>query len=238
MHAGFGAAVPLGARDRLGLTAHVVREDADSEVIPSFAAEFLHEFPSGLEIKAAGFTYVPVADQSAWASGLRATQRFTLNDHVTVAPFFGPTYARVRARDAVAGAIRAVDHLMFFGGVSVHAERMEVTIFGSHSVFSRDPRDLDTAVDLEEMTHFAAYENNDGFARHSVGFEASYSILPSLQVSVRYAAIIYDDDTAHALALVPSVQVTRRLKVFGGVQFLRREENPNDLSLLGMSLSF
>jgi hypothetical protein len=64
---------------------------------------------------------------------------------------------------------------MLLGGVAVHAERFEFSVFASHSFFGRDPVGLETHVDLEEMTHFAAYENNDGFARNSAGAEVSYS---------------------------------------------------------------
>lgn len=238
LHGGLGLVLPIGPSELFGLTTHFVREESGADVFPSIGAEYSHAFKSGLEIKAAGFRYVPVDGQHAWSATLRATHRFSIGEHVTVAPFFGPTWARVRTVDELTDGRETIHHMMLFGGVAVHAERMEVSVFASHSLFSRDPGGLVTPVDLEEMTHFAAYENNDGFVRDSAGVEASYSFTRSFSVAVRYAAIIYDDDTSHSVAIVPAFQVTKRLRVFGGVQFLRRQESPNDLGTLGFALSF
>ncbi len=111
--------------------------------------------------------------QGAWAVGLRGSRRFAFNDHISISPFFGPAYARVRALDEATESPVSIGHLMLLGGIAVEAGPVEFTVFGSHSFFSLYPVGLETHVDFEEMTHFAAYEDNDGFARNTVGAELS-----------------------------------------------------------------
>ena len=132
----------------------------------------------------------------------------------------------------------SIGHLMLLGGVAVEAGPVEFTVFGSHSFFSRDPVGLETHVDLEEMTHFAAYENNDGFARNTVGGELSYSPTDWLTLAGRYALILYEDATRHSFSFAPAVKFGSHLEVFAGVQFLRGDGADNDLVMTGVAFSF
>ena len=169
LHGGLGAIIPLSEKQKIGIVGHFVREETGGAIFPSLGAEFVQDLGNGFDLEGYSFGYFPVEKQHAWAAGLRASRRFEQNDHLTIAPFFGPTFARVQAIDETTDRPATIDHLMLLGGVAVHAERFEFTLFCSHSFFSREPAGLETHVDLEEMTHFAAYENNDGFARNSRG---------------------------------------------------------------------
>ena len=175
LHGGLGIIAPLNERQNIGIVAHFVREETGGELFPSLGAEFIQDLGGGVELEAFSFGYFPVEKQHAWAVGLRGSRRFAFSDHVSITPFFGPAYARVQALDEATEEPADIGHLMLLGGVTVHAGPVEFNVFGSHSFFSRDPVGLETHVDLEEMTHFAAYENNDGFARNTVGAELSYS---------------------------------------------------------------
>ena len=238
LHGGLGVIAPLNDRQKVGIVGHFVREETGGEIFPSLGAEFVQDFGGGYELEAFSFGYFPVEKQSAWAVGLRGSRRIAFNDHASITPFFGPAYAHVRALDEERGTPVGIGHLMLLGGFELEAGPVELTVFGSHSFFSRDPVGLETHVDLEEMTHFAAYENNDGFARNSVGAELSYAPATWLTLSARYALILYLDETRHSFSFVPTVKLGPALEIFAGFQLLRGDGAENDLFMTGAAFSF
>ena len=238
VHGGLGVLIPLSDKQKIGIVGHFVREETGGAIFPSLGAEFVQDLGNGFDLEAYSFGYFPVEKQHAWAAGLRAARRFAFNDHLTIAPFIGPAYARVQAIDEATDSPVTIDHLMVLGGVAVHAERFEFSVFASQSFFSRDSVGLETHVDLEEMTHFAAYENNDGFARNSAGAEASYAATEWLKFTGRYALIRYEDETRHSMSFTPAIKVGSHLEVFGGVQFLRGGATKDDLLIGGASFGF
>ncbi len=238
IHAGLGLIAPLNDTQRIGITGHVVRESTGNDLFPSLGMEFIQEFDSGFGLEAYSFGYLPVAGQHAWAVGLRGSRAVVVSDGLTVAPFFGPAFARVRAFDEDTGRLVNIDHLMFVGGLTLKTSVAEVTLFASHSFFQRDPAGLETHVDLEEMTHFAAFENNDGFARNTVGLEVSVSTNDWLTLSARYALILYEGETRHSVSFAPKVKITDHVEAFAGVQFLRGSGPGNNLLMAGMAFSF
>lgn len=238
LHGGLGVLIPLSDKQKLGIVGHFVREETGGAIFPSLGVEFVQDLGNGFDLEAYSFGYFPVEKQHAWAAGLRASRRFAFNDHLTIAPFIGPAFARVQAIDEATNTTVTIDHLMLMGGVAVHAERFEFSVFASQSFFSRDSVGLETHVDLEEMTHFAAYENNDGFARNSAGAEASYSATEWLRFTGRYALILYDDETRHSISFTPALKVSSQLEIFGGVQLIRGGATDNDLLIGGASFGF
>ncbi len=238
LHGGLGVITPLSEKQKLGIVGHFVREETGGEIFPSMGAEFIQELGGGFELEAYAFGYFPVEKQSALAVGFRGNRRFAFNDHVSISPFFGPAYARVRALNEATESPVSIGHLMLLGGIAVEAGPVDFTVFGSHSFFSRDPVGLETHVDLEEMTHFAAYENNDGFARNTVGAEFSYSPTDWLTLTGHYALILYEDETRHSFSFTPAVKLGPHLEMFAGVQFLRGDGTDNDLIVTGVAFSF
>jgi len=238
LHGGLGVIMPLNEDQKIGVVGHFVREETGGEIFPSLGAEFIHNFGRSFELEAFSFGYFPVEQQSAWAAGLRGSRRFALSDQVSITPFFGPAYAQVRAIDEAAASPVNIGHWMLLGGVAVESGPAELTVFGSHSFFSSNPVGLETHVDLEEMTHFAAYENNDGFARNTVGGELSCSLTDWLTLTGRYALIVYEDATRHSFSFTPTVKLGDHLDVFAGVQFLRGDGEDNDLVMAGVAFSF
>jgi hypothetical protein len=236
LHGGVSVLAPFDDNEKIGINAHVVREHVGDDPFPSLGADFEKDFTNGFGLKAYSFTYFPVDDQHAWAVGMRGSQRVELDD-VKVSPFFGPVFAQVQAIDQASKRPANIDHLMLLGGFTVEAGKLEVTAFGSHSFFSRDPVGLETHVDLQEMTQFDAYDNNDGFARNTGGFELSYSLTDWLTLTARYALILFDDQTRQAIAFVPSVKLNSRWEAFAGVEFLRGGTD-QDLVTGGASFSF
>lgn len=238
LHGGLGVIAPLNEKQKVGIVGHFVREESGGALFPSLGAEFIQELGEGFELEAFSFGYFPVEKQSAWAAGLRGNRRFAFSDHGSITPFFGPAYARVRALDEETESPVRIGHLMLLGGVGVELGPVEFTAFGSHSFFSRDPVDLETHVDLEEMTHFAAYENNDGFARNTVGAELSYSPTGWLTLTGRYALILYLYETRHSFSFTPALKVGEHFEVFTGFQLLRGDGAENDLFMTGAAFSF
>jgi hypothetical protein len=238
LHGGFGMIAPLNEEQQIGVVGHFVKEESGEEIFPSIGAEFVQDLGNGAEVEAFSFGYLQVEDQSAWALGLRGRKRFECGGELAITPFFGPSYARVRAIDEDTESQVSISHLMLLGGVAIEKGPIECTIFGSHSFFSRDSVGLETHVDLEEMTHFAAYENNDGFARDTVGGEFSYSPTDWLTLTARYAAIFYEKETRHSIAFTPAVNIGEHLEVFAGVQLLRGDGPDNDLVMTGVGYSF
>lgn len=238
LHGGLGMTAPLNEKQKIGIIGHVVREETGGEIFPSLGAELIHDLGSGFELEAFSFGYFPVEQQSAWAAGLRGSRCCVVSDHISITPFIGPAYAHVRALDEATASPVSIGHLMLLGGVSVEAGPVDFTVFASHSFFSRDPVGLETHVDLEEMTHFAAYENNDGFARSTVGGELSYAPTDWLALTGRYVLIAYEEATRHSFSFAPTVKLGEHLDVFAGVQFLRGDGGDNDLLMAGMGLSF
>ena len=238
LHSGVGVIAPLNKKQKFGIVGHFVREETGGGIFPSLGAEFIQDLGRGFELEAFSFGYFPVEKQSAWAVGLRGSRRFAFSDDVSITSFFGPACARVRALDEATESPVSIGHLMLLGGLAVETGPIEFTVFGSQSFFSREPVGLETHVDLEEMTHFAAYENNDGFARNTVGGELSYSPTDGLTLTGRYALILYPDLTRHSISFAPSVKLGAHLKVFAGIQLLRGDGRDNDLVMAGAAFSF
>jgi hypothetical protein len=238
LHGGFGVITPLNEQQQIGIVGHFVQEESGEDIFPSLGAEFVQDLGHGAELEAFSFGYFPVEDQSAWAIGLRGRQRFECGGKFSATPFFGPSYADVRAIDETSGSAVSIGHLMLLGGVAIEAGPVACTVFASHSFFSRNPVGLETHVDLEEMTHFAAYENNDGFARDTVGGELSYSPIEWLTLTARYALIVYKDETRHSIAFTPAVKLGEHFEVFAGLQLLRGDGPDNDLVMTGVGYSF
>ena len=115
---------------------------------------------------------------------------------------------------------------------------MRLTVFGSHSFFSRDPVGLETHVDLEEMTHFAAYENNDGFASNTAGLEISYPLTEAITLHGKYAWLDYEDRTRHAITFTPSLKLDPYWEIFAGIQLLRGDGPDNNLLVTGATFLF
>ena len=229
---------PLGEKLSLVLGTHLVREEAGAKEVPSFEAELIREFPHGLEMEAFGFGYPKVEQKQAWGMGVRATKHFALQGGMSVAPFFGPTYARIEAVEEATDREVTVGHLMLLGGLTLKAGPVAVTLLGSHSFYNRNPSGLETPVDLESMTHFAAYENNDGFARDTAAVELAWHVTQWLTLHARYAALWFDEETRHAVAITPAVMLGEHVELTAGVQLLRGGEVENDLSFFGVSVAF
>jgi hypothetical protein len=237
LHGGLGVVAPISENQKIGVVGHFVREEFGSDIFPSLGAEYIRRFASGVEFEVFSFAYVPVESQRALALGARVSKKFTLENDISATPFFGPAYSRVRALDEEAGDIATIGHLMLLGGLEFRSGIWSVTVFGTHSEFSRNPHSLETHVDLEEMTHFAAYENNDGFARNSAGFEVSVEPTDRISLSARYAWIDFPNARRHSLAFVPTIKLSDHLHVFAGVQFLRGGEG-NTLGTFGIAKKF
>lgn len=238
LHGGVGVIAPLSERQKIGFVSHFVREESGGEIFPSLGAEFIQDLGDGFEVEAFSFGYLPVENQSAWAIGLRGSRTIDLRDDVSITPFFGPAFSRVKAHDETTDAPESIGHLMLLGGVAVEAGPVELTVFASQSFFSRDPVGLETHVDLEEMTHFAAYENNDGFARNSVGTEISCRLSDGIALAGRYALILYKDRTRHSISVAPELKLNSRVTIFAGLQFLRGDGMDNNLVMTGAAFSF
>jgi hypothetical protein len=238
LHGGLVIAAPINDSQKLEINGHAVREHTGDDVFPSLGVNFEQDFLNGFGLTAYSFTYFPVDDQHAWAVGLRGSRRYSLRNEVTISPFFGPVYANVQALDKATKMPTNIDHLMLLGGVAVQSGKLEFTVFGSHSFFSRDPVGLETHVDLQEMTQFDAYDNNDGFARNSVGTEISYLLTDRITLAARYALILFDDGTRNSFAFVPSIKLGSRWEAFAGVQILRGDRTDQNLVTTGASFSF
>jgi hypothetical protein len=237
LHGGLGIIAPLGERQRIGVISHFVREDSGGELFPSLGAEFIQEFSHGTELEVFSFGYFPVERQHAWALGARGRHHFDFDGRVTLSPFFGPAYARVQAIDEDTSQPVSIGHFMLLAGLGVQASEWEITLFGTHSAFTGNPFGLETHVDLEEMTHFASYENNDGFARNTAGMEISRAFGKRLTLLARYAWIDYGDEIRHSISLAPELKVGNDLRILAGVQLLRGGKE-NDLFFGGISWSF
>ncbi len=237
-HAGLGVSMPLGKNLSLEIGAHLVREETDATEVPSFEAELIREFADGWELEVFGFGYSKVEQKEAWGVGLRATKCFALQDGIFVSPFFGPAYARVRAGDEGAAKVVTVQHLLALGGVTFEAGPVSATFVGSYSFYDRDPAGLETPVDFESMSHFAAYENNDGFPQGTFAVEIAYEVADWLTLHARYATLLFADETRHAVAFTPAVKIGERVEFTGGFQWLRGGEAENDLAFAGLSVSF
>jgi hypothetical protein len=89
-------------------------------------------------------------------------------------------------------------------------------------------------LDLEEMTHFAAYENNDGFPATPRRWK--FPLQPPAPLPSGPAA--RGSTTAgkrHAFTLAPELTLGHHCSAFAGVQFLRGDRE-NDLFVLGFSM--
>jgi hypothetical protein len=238
LHGGMHVGAPLNETQEIGFNGHFVREETGGPVFPSLGMTFNQDFNSGVGFEAYSFTYIPVDDQHAWAIGLRGSRQFSLGNEATITPFFGPVYATVQAIDEATERPVEIDHVMLLGGFAVEAGRLELTVFGTHSFFSRDPVGLETHVDLQEMTQFEAYENNDGFVRNSLASEISYSATDRITLTGRYALIEYDDGTRNSIAFVSSIALGPHWEAFAGVQFLRGYGREQDLVTGGFSIAY
>ncbi len=237
-HAGAAVGTVLGRGVAVEFGAHVVREESGAKEVPSFEAELIWEAGSGLELETFAFGYPETERRQAWGVGVRATRRFALQNGWSVAPFFGPAFAHVRAEDGETGGPATVRHSLLLGGATLEAGPCSLTLIGSHSFYNREVSGLATPVDFESMSHFAAYENNDGFPQDTLAVEFAWELSPWLTLHARYAALIAADETRHAIAFTPAVKIGERVEFTAGIQMLRGGEQENDLAFAGLSFSF
>ena len=237
-HACLGVSTPIGETLTLQTGVHIVHEEHGAKEVPSFELELIGKTAKGVELELFGFSYPEVEGRQAWGLGFRAARRFTLSSNCGFTPFFGPTFAHVRAENGDTGAIDAINHTMLLAGATLDVGAVSITLLGSHSFYEGNPAGLETPVDLESMTHFAAYENNDGFARSTVALEVACEVTDRLTLHARYATMWFDEETRHAIAVTPAVKLSEHVELTGGVQFLRGGEVENDLLFGGFSVSF
>ena len=221
-----------------GISAHVVQESVEEPAFPSLGLELGRELSEALELRVFTFAYLPTEDQHAWAVGAHATHAVHASAATEVRLFANSVYARVQATNSATTEPATVGHRMIFGGVQVERGGVVATVFGSRSGFDRDPHGLETHVDLGEMTHFAAYENTDGFASASLGAELTVSWNQRFALTATYAAMRFDGHTVRRSAVLrPSFRLGR-FDLFSGVQLLRGGTGDNDLLMAGIARSW
>ena len=88
------------------------------------------------------------------------------------------------------------------------------------------------------MTHFAAYENTDGFASASVGAEVTASWNDRFAVSASYAAMRFDGLTVRRSAVLRPSMRLGRFELFSGVQLLRGGTGDKDIVMAGIARSW
>lgn len=217
-----------------GISAHVVQESFDEPVFPSLGLELRRELSDALELGVFTFGYLPTEEQHAWALGAHATHAVHASEATEIRLFANSVYARVQATDPATAEPVRVGHGMIFGGVQVESGSFTATVFGSRSGFDRETHGLETHVDLGEMTHFAAFENTDGFASSSLGAEVAASWNERFALTATYAAMGFDGHSArHSAVLRPSVRIGR-FELFSGVQLLRGGRGDNDIVMAGI----
>ncbi|RBP45059.1 hypothetical protein DES53_10354 [Roseimicrobium gellanilyticum] len=237
-HGGLGAVVALGEELHLGLGAHAQREELGATEVSYFNAELIYEFPGELAVEVFGFVYPEVERLQAVGTGLRGTKKFALGEERSLSVFFGPSYARARSVVEESDELETMRHLMLLGGITWEVGEVSVTLLASHSFYNRNPEGVETHVGLTDMTHFAAYENNDGFVRDTVAVEVAWEINEWLELNLRYAAMWFEKETRHAIAITPAVKLSERVELETGVEFLRGGEHENDLVFMGFSVMF
>lgn len=238
LHGSVTLATPLGDDREFGIGTHIVRENAQAKTAASINADYTQPLADGWHLTSYAFGYLPSEEQSAWGLGFRTRKGFQLPGNTKLTPFFGPTYARVQAENTASGEAEKIDHLLFIAGGTYEAGALRLTVFATQSFFSEDPENFESHVDLEEMAFSEAYENNDGFAKNTAGFEATYDFTGKFSVSARYALIGYEEEARHSFALFPGYQFTENFRAFAGVQILRGAGNENELVAAGFSVGF
>ncbi len=238
LHGGLGLERALDDSRTLGLRSHFVREGVGEDFFPSLGVVYTQDLPGESELAASVFGYFEVEDEHALGATLKFTKNFDLGACGTVSPFFSPAFAHAQAIDEATGSAVDVNHLLLLAGVSWNRGPWELRLFGTHSLFSRDPEGLESHVDLEELTHLAAYENNDGFAEHSVGAGISRAITANLTLAARYAVLFYPEETRHSISLTPEIHFGEASTFFFGAQLLRGNGLENDLYVAGLSVGF
>jgi hypothetical protein len=236
-HAGLGAVIALSDDLKLGLGAHAQREELGATEVHYYNAEFIRDIGDGLEMEAFGFAYPEVERLQAWGAGLRATKTYELAEDREWGWFFGPAYSRARSLVEETDKLKTMHHVMLLGGVTFDAGPLFVRLIGSHSFYNDDPEGVETRVGLTDMTHFAAYENNDGFVVDTAAVEVAWTVTDWLTLHARYAAMWFEEGTRHAISLTPSIELNERLEIEFGVEFLRGGEAENDLAFMGVSFA-
>jgi hypothetical protein len=237
-HAAIALATRLDDASTIGLNTHVVREGVGEEYFPSLGITYHRALAGDVELATSLFGYFEVEEERALGLTLRGTKNFHLGDDSGLSLFFSPAYARVRAIDEESESPEDVDHLLLLAGATWNKGAWELGIFGTRSFFSENPEGLESHVDLEEMTNLSAYENNDGFARYSVGASASYALTQRVSLAAKYAVLFYPEETRHSISLTPEIRLNECSTLFFGVQLLRGNGLENDLYVAGMTYGF
>jgi hypothetical protein len=237
-HGGVGVIAALAEDLKMGLGGHAQREEFGASEVDYYNAEIIKDFGGGLEVEIFTFVYPEVDRLQAVGTGLRATKSFELAEGREMDLFFGPSYARARSVIEETDELETMHHLMLVGGVAFEIGPVLVRLIGTHSFYNRDPEGVETHIGLTDMIHFAAYENNDGFARDTAALEVGWEINEWLSLQVGYAAMWFEDETRHAISITPGVQLGEQLELEAGVEWLRGGEEENDLAFIGLSFEF
>lgn len=186
IHAGIGAEIPLVHKWKLNLNVHTVKEETGSKIFPSIGAGLEYEFSEALSLGGFGFHYIEVDETEAMAFGIRFESEVmhfdAFGDYGLLSLLFSPVFGDYTAIDEDTELPVDLNHKMLFFKATVDTKKFSWSVFGNKSWFSGDVVELETWVDLAEMTRTAVYDNNDGFARSSVGTE--FTVYPSKHTSL------------------------------------------------------
>ena len=181
--------------------------ETGDEIFPSLGAEFIQDLGSRFELEAYSFGYLRVEKQSAWAVGLRGSRRLAFSDHVSISPFFGPAYGRVRALDESIETPVSIGHLMLLGFERRISEFEEKILFATHTLeiveeltldFPLGPR-ADVANGLDQQIDQVVCQA----ATAQIGKGCQPSELHRLRVAAQLVGCFHSDASAVTLHLMP-----------------------------------
>lgn len=236
----FGASV---GKWTMGATYHTVKESNGEAVFPSLGLQAGYEFREGLLLEGFTFAYLKKEKQKSFALGVRLETEImefdAFDEEGNVSLLLSPVYADVTAIEEDSGLPVDIDHRMLFTSLTLGTKYFSVAVVASWSSFSRQNTGLETRTDLEEMTHSAIYENNDGFPDDSIGLEVLVTPIERLSLYLGAANIDFPGlPLRRSRRIAIDYEIMHELEIGISHQTLRGGEGDNNITGIELSYMF
>jgi hypothetical protein len=197
----------------------------------------------GYNLEAFSFYYFPKAGERSLAVGFNVSKELAnwRKNTMVLAGFVRPVFANVKAVNKTTKLAEMVNHTLMLAGLTLSSEAFKLSVFGTQSLYSRNPDDLTTPVNLGQMTGLGVYSNMFGFHEHSAGSSVSYSPTHWVTLTTQLAAVWFKGSPmTQSFSPLLNFHLGHKVELSTGMQWLDFSGSApsNTLSMVGLTVHF
>ena len=238
-HTGLGMEILSPKTTYLAMNYHTSQEESDAPTYHSLGLTLGNSNINGNDISIFGFTYFKKEGKHANGIGIQFERTILqLGKDASASIMFRPAFVNISAINENTDNTENINHTMLMSGLTMQYKLIDLSIFGTHSFFSKNPQSLETNVDMGELTGIEVYENNDGFPKNSIASIINFPLSERLTVSGQYAILWFEGQTPrHSIFPKMALSINSYFNIFFGMQWLRGGIKNDMLGFGGLSLT-